>query len=53
VRILTVPSILWSLGALSHASNLWPITFPLLAPLGLTYLLIVWLARFASMRLAP
>jgi hypothetical protein len=50
--ILIVPSILWSLLALSHQSNLWPITFLLLAPLGLIYLLIVWVARVAAMRLA-
>jgi hypothetical protein len=37
------PAILWSLYALSHQSNLWPITVVLLAPLGSIYLLIVWM----------
>jgi hypothetical protein len=39
------PAILWSLYALSHQSNLWPITIVLLAPLGSIYLLIVWMLR--------
>jgi hypothetical protein len=39
------PAVLWSFYALSHQSNLWPITVVLLAPLGSIYLLIVWVLR--------
>jgi len=40
-----VPTILWSLYALSQDSNLWPLTFIFFAPLGTLYLAIVALLR--------
>jgi hypothetical protein len=43
--ILAIPTILWSLYALSHESNLWPITFILFAPCGTIYLTAVLLLR--------
>jgi hypothetical protein len=43
--VLAIPTILWSLYALSHGSNLWPITFILFAPFGTTYLVVLLLLR--------
>jgi hypothetical protein len=40
-----VPTILWSLYALSQDSNLWPLTFILFAPLGFIYLVVLWIAH--------
>lgn len=37
--VAVVPAAAWSLHALAHGSNLWPITIVLLAPCGLVYLL--------------
>jgi hypothetical protein len=42
-----VPAMLWSLHALSHGSNLWPITVILLAPFGFVYLAILCVLRAA------
>ena len=39
------PAILWSLYALSHGSNLWPITVILLAPPCFAYLLVLCAVR--------
>jgi hypothetical protein len=39
------PAIAYSLLALSRGSNLWPLFVVFLAPLGLIYLLIVWVIR--------
>jgi hypothetical protein len=43
--LLAIPTILWSLYALSHESNLWPITFILFAPFGTVYLLVLLILR--------
>jgi len=40
-----VPTILWSLYALSRDSNLWPLTFIFFAPVGSSYLVILALLR--------
>lgn len=40
-----VPTIIWSLYALSQESNLWPFTFILFAPLGSLYLVVLWIAH--------
>jgi hypothetical protein len=40
-----VPTIIWSLYALSQESNLWPLTFILFAPLGSLYLAVLWIAH--------
>lgn len=50
--ILMGPAILWSLYAFTDGSNLAPLPVIFVAPLGLAYLAILWLARAASMRLA-
>jgi hypothetical protein len=42
---LAIPALLWSLYALSHDSNLWPITFILFAPFGTGYLIVILLLR--------
>ena len=39
------PAIAWSLHALSHESNLWPLTVILLAPFCFAYLLLLWALR--------
>jgi hypothetical protein len=44
------PAIAFSLFALSHGSNLWPLTVIFLAPLGLIYLLIVCAIRAVAHR---
>ena len=49
----TVPTIVWSLYALSRGSNLWPLTFIFFAPLGFVYLGILALIRRAALRSAP
>jgi hypothetical protein len=43
--LLAIPTILWSLYALSHESNLWPITFILFAPFGAIYLVVLLILR--------
>jgi len=43
--LIAIPTALWSLRALSHGSNLWPLTFILFAPVGAIYLLALLLAR--------
>jgi hypothetical protein len=44
-----IPTIAWSLYALSKGSNLWPLTFIFFAPLGFLYLVALWIAhRFAA-----
>jgi hypothetical protein len=43
--LVAIPTALWSLYALSHESNLWPITFILFSPAGTIYLLALLLAR--------
>ncbi|HWA30567.1 MAG TPA: hypothetical protein VG867_05700 [Rhizomicrobium sp.] len=43
-----VPTILWSLVALSHESNLWPLTFILFAPLGTFYLVVLMSAHWVA-----
>jgi hypothetical protein len=48
--IAIVPAMLWSLHALSHGSNLWPITVILLAPFGFVYLAILCVLRAALRR---
>ena len=48
-----VPTIVWSLYALSQDSNLWPLTFIFFAPVGFIYLAILALIRRASLRSAP
>ena len=40
-----VPAIVYSLFALAHGSNLWPLAVIFLAPLGFIYLVVVWAAR--------
>jgi len=45
-----VPSILWSLYALSQGSNLWPITVILLAPFCCAYLLVLCAVRLVARR---
>jgi hypothetical protein len=47
-----VPAVAWSLHALSHGSNLWPITVILLAPFGFVYLVLLGAARFVARRFA-
>lgn len=48
-----VPTIVWSLYALSQDSNLWPLTFIFFAPVGTLYLGILTLLRhFALLRAA-
>lgn len=47
-----VPCVLWSLYALSHDSNLWPITVILLSPFCFTYLLLLCAMRFVAHRFA-
>ena len=39
------PAVAFSLSALSHGSNLWPLTVIFLAPLGLVYLVILCAIR--------
>jgi len=43
--IVIVPAIAYSLFALAHGSNLWPLAVVFLAPLGFLYLVVVWAAR--------
>ena len=43
--LLAIPAIAWSVYALSDGSNLWPIPFILLAPLGAIYLIALLLLR--------
>jgi hypothetical protein len=43
--LIAIPTALWSLYALSHESNLWPITFILFSPLGTIYLCALLLAH--------
>jgi hypothetical protein len=43
--IAMVPAFLYSMAALSHGSNLWPIAVILLAPVGFIYLVVVGAAR--------
>jgi hypothetical protein len=40
-----VPALIFALVALSHDSNLWPLTVIFFAPVGLIYLLVVAIAR--------
>ena len=40
-----VPTVLWSLYALSQNSNLWPLTFIFFAPAGALYLVVLALLR--------
>ncbi|HWD50066.1 MAG TPA: hypothetical protein VG309_09050 [Rhizomicrobium sp.] len=40
-----IPTIAWSLYALSRDSNLWPLTFIFFAPLGALYLIILLFVR--------
>jgi hypothetical protein len=48
-----VPTIAWSLYALSQESNLWPLTFIFFAPVGSLYLVVLALLhRFARPRAA-
>ncbi len=39
--ILAIPAAAWSVFALAHESNLWPVIFILFAPAGTVYLAIV------------
>jgi hypothetical protein len=48
--LIAIPTAFWSLYALSHASNLWPITFILFAPFGTIYLFVLLLAHRLLMR---
>jgi len=43
--LLTVPAALFSLYALGHGSNLWPITLIFTAAIGSLYLAALWLAQ--------
>ena len=43
--LAAIPTVLWSLYALSDGSNLWPLTFVLFAPFGTIYLLAILLLR--------
>ena len=43
--LLTVPAALFSFYALSHGSNLWPITLIFTAAIGSLYLAALWLAQ--------
>ena len=45
-----VPTIFWSLYALSQDSNLWPLTFIFFAPVGSLYLAVVALLRHFALR---
>ena len=47
-----VPTVVWSLYALSQDSNLWPLTFIFFAPLGSLYLAILALLRHFALRRA-
>ena len=47
-----VPTILWSLFALSKGSNLWPLMFIFFAPLGSLYLAVLALMRHFALRRA-
>lgn len=44
--LLTVPALCFSLFALYHGSNLWPLTLIFAAALGMIYLAALWLARW-------
>lgn len=44
--LLTVPALCFSLFALYHGSNLWPLTLIFAAALGSIYLAALWLARW-------
>jgi hypothetical protein len=44
--LLTVPALYFSLYALSHGSNLWPLALIFAAALGSTYLAALWLTRW-------
>jgi len=43
--VLTAPALLFSLNALSHGSNLWPITLIFTAAIGSFYLAALWLVK--------
>jgi hypothetical protein len=45
-----IPTIAWSLFALSQESNLWPLTFIFFAPLGCIYLAILAMIRRVALR---
>ncbi len=45
-----VPTIVWSLYALSQDSNLWPLTFIFFAPVGSLYLVVLALMRHFALR---
>lgn len=47
-----VPTIGWSLYALSRDSNLWPLTFIFFAPVGSLYLMVLALMRHFALRRA-
>ena len=44
--LLTAPALCFSLFALYHGSNLWPLTLIFAAALGSVYLAALWLARW-------
>jgi len=44
--LLTAPALCFSLFALYHESNLWPLTLILAAAFGSIYLAALWLARW-------
>lgn len=44
--LLTAPALCFSLFALYHGSNLWPLTLIFAAALGSIYLAALWLARW-------
>jgi hypothetical protein len=43
--VAIAPAVAWSLLALAHGSNLWPLTVILLAPVAFAYLVILCAAR--------
>lgn len=44
--LVTAPALCFSLFALYHGSNLWPLTLIFAAALGTVYLAALWLARW-------